>query len=310
MTGMSGSEISKYDVQNFEDFSGVKQVVPYSIQVGQITIGQGHPSITVGIRPEDTDYFRNRGTELDSGRVIETGDTYDVLIGYQYAQDNDLSVGDTIELKKSSFEIIGVMEKTDTNMDNYIIIPLDTMMDVYNIDNYGSAFIIPEDLSKINDLADDLKASFDDFDFTTSTDIAKQMSRIVDMISIFTIGISSIAAIVGGVGVMNTMIMAVLERKREIGIMKAIGATKKYILTQILLESVIISLIGGILGLLLGGFGSYSLRFVSSGLTEAKVTINLAIGGLSFAVVLGLLGGFYPAWQASKLDPIEAIRYE
>ena len=81
-------------------------------------------------------------------------------------------------------------------------------------------------------------------------------------------------------------------------------------MTEILLESVIISLIGGILGLLVGGFGSYSLRFISSGLTEAKITIQLAVGGLSFAMFLGLVGGFYPAWSAAKLDPIEAIRYE
>jgi putative ABC transport system permease protein len=310
MTGMSGSEISKYDVQNFEDFSGVKQVVPYSVQVGQIMIGQGPSSVIIGIRPEDVDYLKSKGTELDSGRAIEIGDTYDALIGYQYAQDNDLGVGDTIELKKSSFEVVGVMEKTDTNMDNYIIIPLETMMNAYNLDNYGSAFIIPEELSKVSDLADDLRASFDDFDFTSSTDIAKQMARIVDMISIFTIGISSIAAIVGGLGVMNTMIMSVLERRREIGIMKAIGATNRFVLTQILVESVMISLIGGAIGLFIGGIGSYSLRFFSSGLANARVTINLAIGSLSFAVLLGLFGGLYPAWSASKLSPIEAIRYE
>jgi putative ABC transport system permease protein len=310
MFGGGGSEISKYDLANFEDFSGVKQVVPYVMKTGQIRIGQGPPVQIIGIRPEDVDYFKSKGTELDSGRALETGDTYQALIGYKYAEDNDLGIGDSIEVQKSSFEVVGIIEKTDTNMDNAIILPLETMMDTYNMENYQSAFILPEDLSKIQDVADDLTSSFDNFDFTTSNDIVKEMSRIIDMISFFTIGISSIAAIVGGLGVMNTMIMSVLERKREIGIMKAIGATKKYILTEILLESVIISLIGGILGLLVGGVGSYSLRFISSGLTEAKVTIPLAVGGLSFAVLLGLVGGFYPAWSAAKLDPIEAIRYE
>jgi putative ABC transport system permease protein len=310
MFGGGGSEISKYDLAIFEDFSGVKQVVPYVMEMGQIQIGQGSPVEIIGIRPEDVDYFKSKGTELDSGRLIETGDTYQALIGYKYAEDNDLGIGDTVEVKKDSYEVVGIIEKTDTNMDNSIILPLDTMMNTYSMENYQSAFLIPEDLSKIQDVADDLKSSFDDFEFTTSSDITKQMSRIIDMISVFTIGISSIAAIVGGLGVMNTMIMSVLERKREIGIMKAIGATRKYILSEILLESVIISLIGGALGLLIGGVGSYSLRFISSGLTEAKVTIPLAVGGLSFAVLLGLVGGFYPAWSASKLDPIEAIRYE
>jgi putative ABC transport system permease protein len=310
MTGGIGSEITKYDLANFESFSGVKQVIPYVMRIGEIQIGQGHPVQIIGIRTEDVDYFKSRGTDLDSGRILETGDTYQALIGYKYAEDNDLEIGDSIEVKKNSFEVVGIIEKTDAGMDNSIILPLETMMDTYNTENYQSVFIIPEDLSKIQDLADDLTSSFDDFDFTTSNDIVKQMSRIVDMISIFTIGISSIAAIVGGLGVMNTMIMSVLERKREIGIMKAIGATNKFVLTQILVESVMISLIGGILGLLIGGVGSYSLRFISSGLTSARVTINLAIGSLSFAVFLGLFGGLYPAWSASKLNPIEAIRYE
>jgi putative ABC transport system permease protein len=310
MFGSGDSAISKYDLQNFEDFSGVKQVVPYIMKMGQIQIGQGSPVEIIGIKPEDADYFKSKGTNLDSGRAIETGDTYQALIGYKYAEDNGLGIGDSVEVKKDSYEVVGIIEKTDTNMDNSIILPLETMMNTYGTENYQSAFIIPEDLSKIQDLADDMKSSFDDFSFTTSNDIIKQMSRIIDMIRFFTIGISSIAAIVGGLGVMNTMIMSVLERKREIGIMKAIGATRKYILTEILLESVIISLIGGIIGLLIGGVGSYSLRYVSSGLTEAKVTIQLAVGGLSFAVFLGLIGGFYPAWSAAKLDPIEAIRYE
>jgi len=310
MLGSGDSSITKYDLQNFEDFSGVKQVVPYVMKIGEITIGQGHPVETIGIRPEDVDYFKSKGTNLNSGRAIETGDTYQALIGYQYAEDNGLGIEDSIEVKKDSYEVIGIIEKTDTNMDNSIILPLETMMNTYSMENYQSSFIIPEDLSKIQDVADDLKSSYDDFTFTTSNDIVKQMSRIIDMIRFFTIGISSIAAIVGGLGVMNTMIMSVLERKREIGIMKAIGATRKYILTEILLESVIISLIGGVIGLLIGGVGSYSLRYVSSGLTEAKVTIQLAVGGLSFAVFLGLIGGFYPAWSAAKLDPIEAIRYE
>jgi len=310
MFGSSSSQISKYNLDDFQSFSGVKQVVPFVREMGEIQIGQGSPVMFIGIKPEDVDYFKSKGTELDSGRALETGDTYQALIGYKYAEDNDVGIGDSIEVKKDSYEVIGIIEKTDTNMDNSIILPLETMMNTYNLENYQSAFIIPEDLSKIQDVADDLKSSFDDFDFTTSNDIVKEMSRIIDMISIFTIGISSIAAIVGGLGVMNTMIMSVLERRREIGIMKAIGATKKYILTEILLESVIISLIGGFIGLLIGGVGSYSLRFISSGLAEAKVTIPLAVGSLSFAILLGLIGGVYPAWSAAKLDPIEAIRYE
>jgi len=310
MTGFEGSEITEEDVEEFEDFSGIKEVIPYVMRMGEIAIGQGPPMMIFGIDPEDIDFFVSRGTELDSGRIIETGDTYQALIGYGYAERNGFEVGDSIELKKNSFEVVGIVESTLTDIDNAIIIPVDTMMDIYNMDNYKSLFITPEDVSKIDAVAEDLKSSFDDFEFVTSADLIKQMASIVDMIRFFTIGISSIAAVVGGLGVMNTMIMAVLERQREIGIMKAVGATNKFVLTQILIESVIISLIGGLVGIMVGGLGSYSLRFVSGGLATAEVTVNLVIGGLLFAVSLGLVGGLYPAWKASKLDPIEAIRYE
>ena len=310
MTGFEGSEITEENVEEFEDFSGVKEVVPYVMRIGEIKIGQGPTSMIFGIAPKDIDFFKSRGTELDSGREIEEGDTYQALIGYKYAEENSLEVGDSIELKKNSFEIVGIIEEINSDIDNSIIIPVDTMMNIYNMDNYKSLFIVPEDVTKIDVVAEDLKSSFDDFEFTTSTDIINQMASIVDTIRFFTIGISSIAAVVGGLGVMNTMIMSVLERRREIGIMKAIGATNKYILTQILIESVMISLIGGLIGILIGGLGSYSLRFVSAGLARAEVTINLVVGSLLFAISLGLIGGLYPAWKAAKLDPIEAIRYE
>jgi putative ABC transport system permease protein len=310
MTGFEGSEVTEDDVEEFEDFSGVKEVVPYVMRMGEIEIGVGPGYMIFGIRPEDIDFFKSRGTELDSGREIEEGDTYQALIGYKYAETNGLEVGDSIELKKSSFEIVGIIEEINSDVDSAIIIPVDMMMNIYNMDNYKSLFIVPEDLTKIDVVAEDLKSSFDDFEFVTSTDIINQMATIVDMIRFFTIGISSIAAVVGGLGVMNTMIMSVLERRREIGIMKAIGATNKYVLTQILIESVMISLIGGLIGIAIGGLGSYSLRFISAGLATAKVTINLVFGGLLFAISLGLVGGLYPAWKAAKLDPIEAIKYE
>ena len=310
MTGFEGSEITVDDVEEFEDFSGVKEAVPFVMRMGEIEIGMGPAMLVIGVDPEDVEFFKSRGTDLEAGREILVGDTYQALIGYTYAEMNGLEVGDPVEVKKNSFEIVGIIESTDADIDNSIILPIDTMMDVYNIDNYRALFITPEDVSKVEILSDDLKSSFDDFEFITTSDLVKQMSQIVDMIRFFTIGISSIAAVVGGLGVMNTMIMSVLERRREIGIMKAVGATNRYVLTQILIESVLISLIGGLVGILIGGLGSYSLRFISGGLATAKVTVNLVAGGLLFAMFLGLVGGLYPAWKAAKLDPIEAIRYE
>jgi len=183
-------------------------------------------------------------------------------------------------------------------------------MDTYNIENYKALYVVPEDISRIDDLAKDIEDEFDDLSAQTTKELAEQASQIVNMIQVFTLGIAGISVIVGGLGVTNTMIMSIMERRREIGIMKAIGATNKFILTQIVLESVMITLIGGILGVLFGSFGSYSLRFISENFTQVAVTFNLVLGSLLFAIFLGFFGGLYPAWKAVKLDPIEAIRYE
>ncbi|NCN39124.1 MAG: FtsX-like permease family protein, partial [Candidatus Aenigmarchaeota archaeon] len=129
-------------------------------------------------------------------------------------------------------------------------------------------------------------------------------------IGFFTIGIAGISAVVGGLGVMNTMIMSVMERRREIGVLKAIGATNSYVIRMILIESTIISLIGGLLGLGVGYLGSKAIGAFSGGQAQGIVTSNLALNSMLFALFLGVVGGLYPARKASQLSPVEALRYE
>jgi putative ABC transport system permease protein len=136
------------------------------------------------------------------------------------------------------------------------------------------------------------------------------MNTIIDQIQIFTIGVGAISAVVGGLGVMNTMIMSVMERKREIGVLKAIGATNSYILKMIIIESAILSSIGGLLGLLIGSLASVSLTVVTNGSLKGYVSFWLASRAYLFALALGIVGGYYPSKQASNLSPVEAVTYE
>jgi putative ABC transport system permease protein len=160
-------------------------------------------------------------------------------------------------------------------------------------------------------IAEDIEDTDDDYSALTSQELARQAGAIVDQVRIFTFGIGAIAAIVGGLGVMNTMIMAVMERRREIGVMKAIGATNRRVLSQILAESAMISLLGGAGGILLGLIGAVLLsNFIGGGQITATVTPGLALTGLSFALFLGVIGGLYPARKAAGVDPVEALRYE
>ena len=140
--------------------------------------------------------------------------------------------------------------------------------------------------------------------------MARQMEELVDQMRFYTTGLGAIAAVVGGLGVMNTMIMSVMERRKEIGLMKAIGATNSLIIRQVLAESAILSLMGGIVGLLLGLLGAIGIGMVLGGMFSAIVTPGLAATGIGFALLLGFLGGLYPAKQATTLDPVETLRYE
>lgn len=305
-----GGEIEKPVADDLEQISGVKEVIPMAIKIGAIVPMHGIEHVIVGMDPEWQEYFEGRGIGIESGRMLEAGDEYVALLGYRYADESMLTPGDTLELEDEDFEVVGVLEEMGTEDDTMVILPIDTMMDVYELDNYNSIIVIPEDITKVDSLAEEIEETFEDLNALTAKEIAKQTGDIVNSIRIFTLGIASVAAIVGGLGVMNTMIMSVLERRREIGIMKAIGATSRFVLTQILMESMLISLIGGLAGVFIGWLGSLSLGMLSGGMAYAEVTPQLIVGSLTFALALGAVGGVYPAWQAAKLDPIEALRYE
>ncbi len=176
------------------------------------------------------------------------------------------------------------------------------------MDTYQMVYVILDNPEEAEDVADDIEDNDETLDAITSTDMIRMVSEIMSQISIFTFGIGAIAAFVGGLGVLNTMIMAVMERRREIGVMKAIGATRRFVLIQILTESSLLSLVGGFVGLFLGWIASFSFGIITGGLLSAIVTPALALGSLAFAFALGFIGGLYPAWKAARLDPVEALR--
>ena len=148
----------------------------------------------------------------------------------------------------------------------------------------------------------------DDFEIISMEEIIETVSEITGTIAIFLGAIAGISLLVGGIGVMNIMLVSVTERRREIGILKALGATGRDIWTQFLMEAAFLTLAGGIIGIVLGWGLSY---FVSSvGQIPSVVTVDIVILAVSVSVGIGLFFGFYPAWQASRLNPIEALRSE
>jgi len=264
--------------------------------------------------------FFSKSDVANSANVAILGKTVrDKLFG------EENPIGKNIKIFGKNFKIIGTVKSKGTNtfgqdQDNTVAVPITTAMSKLYGQNYLNLIIAKAENEKDIDIASEeisrilrkqhgiKSGEKDDFTVQNQTEILNTLSAVTN---IFTIAISSIAAIsllVGGIGIMNIMLVSVTERTREIGIRKAIGAKNKDILTQFLTESVVLSLTGGIMGIIFAFVISVLLNNYSPIATSISVTsVILAI---SFSTFVGLFFGIYPAMRAARLNPIDALRYE
>jgi putative ABC transport system permease protein len=256
------------------------------------------------------------------------------VIGAKVAEhlfdDGSNPLGQKIKLKSRNLKVVGVMEKSGGgsifNFDEAVIVPYTTARNYLLGVKYYHHFIIQAKTDgQVRSTAEDVRQTLreshgitdlskDDFYVQTQEDLANRLGTITSALTWFLVAVASIALFVGGVGIMNIMLVAVTERTREIGLRKALGATDKDILTQFLLEAVMLTAIGGVIGIILGS----SLAFITAIVLSKGLGVNWtyvfpwsgAILGLSVSALIGLIFGGYPAGQASKKSPIEALRYE
>lgn len=289
---------------------------------------------TYGVAPS---YLEIRNFELDHGRMftdIETDRQARVcVIGPTTAQTlfgADEPVGATIKIKGINFQVIGVTKaKGDqgwANPDDQAIIPITTAMkQVFGVDRIREIDVLVADNPAGNQpVIDDITALLrkrhriragaeDDFNVRDQAEMVSMATSMGTTLSILLGSLAGISLLVGGIGIMNIMLVTVAERTREIGLRKAIGARQRDILNQFLFESILVSGIGGILGVLVGGGLAYLIPVIASWY-EAEFTTLIepasVVAALGVSVAVGVFFGYYPARRAARLDPVEALRYE
>ncbi|NIO22775.1 MAG: FtsX-like permease family protein [Candidatus Aenigmarchaeota archaeon] len=297
------SEIDEDLVEEVESISGVENVAAILFEtVDGVSI--------TGTPPGTENIIRGVTIEVGEGRDYEEGQK-ELIIGTGYAEKNDYSVGDVIKLDEKEYEIVGILEETgDSGMDNSVNMPLKDLQEL--TDNEGKISIMmiqpstPADADFIEQAIND---DFDDIQAASDKSIMNSVSEMTSQLNLMTFALGSIAALISGIVIMNVMIISVRERRRDIGTMKAIGATNKQVLLAILLEAVTISVGGAIVGIILS-FGGTSYINMILMQPLALVTPRLVIQGILFAAFIGIVSGILPARQAAKLSPIEALRYE
>lgn len=321
-------------IKNSGQIPHVSGVVAYNNSTENV-VYQNISYITT-IRGIGGDYFVVEGGELASGRFFNDSerDAKVAVLGYTAKQElfgDDDPIGKKIKIKKNIFEVVGVMEKRGTvafvDYDDMIIVPNEVFRKtILGISYVNFIRVAVDNENDIQETAEAIKyllrsrhditdqsGDNDDFDVRNSAEALEMIKTFTNALKFFLSAMAAVSLIVGGIGIMNIMLVRVNERTREIGLRKAVGANNIRITLQFLIESIIITLLGGALGTLLGFTISYIAAVVIRYLGyewDFVISPSSVILALTVSASIGLVFGLYPARKAAKMDPVQALRYE
>lgn len=327
----TAAELTESDVNAIETISGIKEVTSYIAGNSKIEFKKTLKFVMIlGIEPDKMEVAFG-SYEVQDGRLLKSTAGKEVMLGHDYKYSDFLGqpveVGNTILINDVEFKVVGIVEKIGNSQDDrQVYIPKEAFREVFDIPERVDFIVAQVDnTDAIDEIADkvekkliktrDLKKDNPDFSLLTPEELLSSFKTVLNIVTFFLIGIAAISLVVGGINIANAMFTSVLERTREIGVMKAVGAKNSDILYIFVIESGLLGLVGGILGVLLGmGIGKIieyvAINQIGTNLLTVVFPTYLILGSLAFAFLAGAVSGLWPAWRATKIKPVEALRYE
>ena len=326
ITAMAPDALSEQDANALAELEGVSVMFVQTSNEG--TIATADKRVNARLVGVSSEYFDAVKPDIAMGSYLSSSkfaaSAKDVVFGADAANDlglPDEMLGQTVKLNGQDFRLVGVLDdQAGFGTNGRVYVTLDASRKLFSQYPYVSSIVVQAETPEAVDalqLASD-KLLRERYGLNTDTDarytitnqasLIAAVSSITDTLGLLLTGIAGISLVVGGIGIMNIMLVSVRERTREIGVRRAIGAKQSNILTQFLIEAIVLSLAGGVVGLILGEIAAYFLAIIGDWVFSIQLeTVLLALG---FSLVVGVVFGVWPARTAAKLEPIDALRFE
>jgi len=329
----SVDKLHEHDLKLIERINGVEIVIPRLVRVVNVKynkIGRFEYATSIPDNQNQAEeIYKSFNLRVEEGRLLEVSDRGKVVLGNDYVNEQrfekDIRVGSKLEIQGKEFEVVGILKEAGSfQVNSVVFMAEEDLKDIFDIgDEIDLIAVRVDSVNNIEKISEDIKRKLredrdedlgeESFSVETPVQALSTVNTVLFTINAVIIGIAALSLIVGGIGITNTMYTSVLERTREIGVMKAIGARNRDVMTLFLIESGLLGLAGGIIGAILGlalafGVSSIAGAFLGGINLEINLSWPLLIGAIGFSFLVGMLSGVMPALQASKLNTVEALR--
>lgn len=326
-------KLTEHDLNIVKRISGIKLVISRLLRIVKVEYNNKLNFIFTASIPPDSEgaeaVYQAFNLKIDKGKKLEGNDRGKIVLGSDIASSDtfgkNLEVGKKIKIQDKEFDIVGILKKSGSFQINQVILMSeDDLKKILNIkDEIDVIAVQVQDKDRINDIAEEIKTKIrrdrkekigeEDFSVQTPVQILSAVNTVLNIINLIVTGIAAISLVIGGIGIANTMFTSILERRKEIGVMKSIGAQNKDVLKIFVIESGLLGLVGGIGGALIGLSLAYLASFsanhaLNTDLFKVSPSIPLLAASILFAVLIGIIAGLIPSYQASKLKPVDALR--